>query len=188
MHTFLSLSSLLSVDRISFSCLFPASWHFSLSSQVLPRLLIPSIRQLLFTGLVLCLVGLLYLLFVTGKGHASWISKENHFHRWTIRCCLGACVIMNSGSIILTLTILCSSKGTWRGWLISMRLIQATLTWIMAWWWTAAVVALGYLCTAGPGTMVIPTNSWTFSKWEINIASQWSWRLSQVRYVLLGSP
>uniref|UniRef100_A0A3P9C6F3 Ectonucleoside triphosphate diphosphohydrolase 4 n=1 Tax=Maylandia zebra TaxID=106582 RepID=A0A3P9C6F3_9CICH len=40
------------VDRISFSCLFPASWHFSLSSQVLPRLLIPSIRQLLFISLV----------------------------------------------------------------------------------------------------------------------------------------
>uniref|UniRef100_A0AAX7UB77 nucleoside-triphosphate phosphatase n=1 Tax=Astatotilapia calliptera TaxID=8154 RepID=A0AAX7UB77_ASTCA len=63
------------VDRISFSCLFPASWHFSLSSQVLPRLLIPSIRQLLFISLVVCLIGLLYL----------WITKENHFHRHLAR-------------------------------------------------------------------------------------------------------
>uniref|UniRef100_A0A8C3ACW3 nucleoside-triphosphate phosphatase n=1 Tax=Cyclopterus lumpus TaxID=8103 RepID=A0A8C3ACW3_CYCLU len=53
---------------ISFSCLFPAPWHFSLSSQVLPRLMVPSLRQLLFIGLVLCLIGLLYLLLVTGKG------------------------------------------------------------------------------------------------------------------------
>uniref|UniRef100_A0A3P9C4F7 nucleoside-triphosphate phosphatase n=1 Tax=Maylandia zebra TaxID=106582 RepID=A0A3P9C4F7_9CICH len=73
------------VDRISFSCLFPASWHFSLSSQVLPRLLIPSIRQLLFISLVVCLIGLLYLLLVAGKGHVSWITKENHFHRHLAR-------------------------------------------------------------------------------------------------------
>ncbi|TNN74292.1 Ectonucleoside triphosphate diphosphohydrolase 4 [Liparis tanakae] len=69
------------MGRISFSCLFPAPWHFSLSSQVLPRLLVPSLRQLLFIGLVLCLIGLLYLLLVTGKGHARWIREENHFHR-----------------------------------------------------------------------------------------------------------
>uniref|UniRef100_A0A7N8YLQ6 nucleoside-triphosphate phosphatase n=1 Tax=Mastacembelus armatus TaxID=205130 RepID=A0A7N8YLQ6_9TELE len=58
------------MGRISFSCLFPASWHFSLSPQVLPRLLVPSLRQLLLIGLLLCLIGLLYLLLVTGKGHA----------------------------------------------------------------------------------------------------------------------
>ncbi|XP_005922704.1 ectonucleoside triphosphate diphosphohydrolase 4 isoform X1 [Haplochromis burtoni] len=73
------------MGRISFSCLFPASWHFSLSSQVLPRLLIPSIRQLLFISLVVCLIGLLYLLLVAGKGHVSWITKENHFHRHLAR-------------------------------------------------------------------------------------------------------
>ena len=77
----LRLPFLLPLDRISFSCLFPASWHFSLPSQALPRLLVPSLRQLLFIGLVLCLIGLLYLLLVTGKGHASWFRKENHFHR-----------------------------------------------------------------------------------------------------------
>lgn len=69
------------LGRISFSCLFPAPWHFSLSSQALPRLLIPSFRQLLFLGLLLCLVGLLYLLLASGKGHVSWIREENHFHR-----------------------------------------------------------------------------------------------------------
>ncbi|XP_077417544.1 ectonucleoside triphosphate diphosphohydrolase 4 isoform X2 [Vanacampus margaritifer] len=68
------------MGRISFSCLFPAAWHFSLPSQILPRLLPPSFRQLLFVGLLLFLLGTLYLLLVTGKLPASWITKENHFH------------------------------------------------------------------------------------------------------------
>lgn len=74
---------LIYVDRISFSCLFPAAWHFSLPSQALPRLLVPSLRQLILIGLVFGLLGLLYLLLVTGKGPVSWLSNENHFHRYT---------------------------------------------------------------------------------------------------------
>uniref|UniRef100_A0A673H5W4 nucleoside-triphosphate phosphatase n=1 Tax=Sinocyclocheilus rhinocerous TaxID=307959 RepID=A0A673H5W4_9TELE len=47
---------------ISISCLFPASWHFSLSPVVLPRFLLPSFRQLLLLGLLTGVMGLLYLL------------------------------------------------------------------------------------------------------------------------------
>lgn len=75
------LSSFLLADRISFSCLFPASWHFSLSCQVVPRLMFPSLRQLLLIILVLCLIGLLYLMLVSGNRHTVWTSEENHFHR-----------------------------------------------------------------------------------------------------------
>ncbi|XP_061623302.1 ectonucleoside triphosphate diphosphohydrolase 4 isoform X1 [Phyllopteryx taeniolatus] len=73
------------MGRISFSCLFPASWHFSLPSQILPRLLLPSFRQLLFIGLLLFLLGALYLFLVTGKLPGSWITKENNFHRHIAR-------------------------------------------------------------------------------------------------------
>uniref|UniRef100_A0A8C2PX87 nucleoside-triphosphate phosphatase n=1 Tax=Cyprinus carpio TaxID=7962 RepID=A0A8C2PX87_CYPCA len=45
-----------------------ASWHFSLSPVVLPRFLLPSFRQLLLLGLLAGVMGLLYLLLVTGKG------------------------------------------------------------------------------------------------------------------------
>ncbi|KAJ8380101.1 hypothetical protein SKAU_G00008790 [Synaphobranchus kaupii] len=69
------------MGRISFSCLFPASWHFSLSPVGLPRLLLPSFRQLLFLGLLAVLVGLIYLLLVMGKGQYSWASQDKHFHR-----------------------------------------------------------------------------------------------------------
>ncbi|XP_061836508.1 ectonucleoside triphosphate diphosphohydrolase 4 isoform X1 [Nerophis lumbriciformis] len=71
--------------RISLSCLFPASWHFSLSFQMLPRLLLPSFRQLFLFGLLLFLLGTLYLFLVIGKLPTSWITKENHFHRHLVR-------------------------------------------------------------------------------------------------------
>ncbi|XP_027008569.1 ectonucleoside triphosphate diphosphohydrolase 4 isoform X2 [Tachysurus fulvidraco] len=68
------------MGRISISCLFPASWHFSFSPAVFPRFLFPSFRQLLVLGSVVVLAGLLYLLLVTGKGHNIW-TQNNHHHR-----------------------------------------------------------------------------------------------------------
>ncbi|TRZ03910.1 hypothetical protein DNTS_011094 [Danionella cerebrum] len=65
---------------ISISCLFPASWHFSLSPVVLPRFLLPSFRQLLLLGLLAGVMGLLYLLLVTGKGQYSWLREDRHIH------------------------------------------------------------------------------------------------------------
>ncbi|XP_060736884.1 ectonucleoside triphosphate diphosphohydrolase 4 isoform X2 [Tachysurus vachellii] len=68
------------MGRISISCLFPASWHFSFSPAVFPRFMFPSFRQLLVLGSVVVLAGLLYLLLVTGKGHNIWL-QNNHHHR-----------------------------------------------------------------------------------------------------------
>uniref|UniRef100_A0A672K1C1 Uncharacterized protein n=1 Tax=Sinocyclocheilus grahami TaxID=75366 RepID=A0A672K1C1_SINGR len=62
------------------SCLFPASWHFSLSPVVLQRFLLPSFRQLLLLGLLAGVMGLLYLLLVTGKGQYSWLREDRHIH------------------------------------------------------------------------------------------------------------
>uniref|UniRef100_A0A8C8MHB0 Ectonucleoside triphosphate diphosphohydrolase 4 n=1 Tax=Oncorhynchus tshawytscha TaxID=74940 RepID=A0A8C8MHB0_ONCTS len=72
------------MGRISLSC-FPASWHFSLSPLVLPSVPLPSFRQLLFVGLLVGLLGLIYLLLVTGKGQDSWNRKDNYFHRHLAR-------------------------------------------------------------------------------------------------------
>ncbi|XP_057688143.1 ectonucleoside triphosphate diphosphohydrolase 4 isoform X2 [Corythoichthys intestinalis] len=73
------------MGRFSFSCLFPASWHFSMTSQILQRLLLPSFRQLIFIGLLFLLLGAFYLVLVVGKLPTSWIKKENHFHRHLAR-------------------------------------------------------------------------------------------------------
>ncbi|AWP06865.1 putative ectonucleoside triphosphate diphosphohydrolase 4 [Scophthalmus maximus] len=89
-----------------------ASWHFSLSSQVLPRLLVPSLRQLLFIGLVLGLIGLLYLLLATGKGHASWIRKENHFHRHLARVTDVDATDTSNPNLNYGLVVDCGSSGS----------------------------------------------------------------------------
>ncbi|KAM9475305.1 ectonucleoside triphosphate diphosphohydrolase 4 isoform 2-T2 [Clarias gariepinus] len=68
------------MGRISISCLFPASWHFSFSPAVFPRFMLPSSRQLLLCGSVLVLAGLLYLLLVTGKSQTIW-HQDKHYHR-----------------------------------------------------------------------------------------------------------
>ncbi|TSO88111.1 Ectonucleoside triphosphate diphosphohydrolase 4 [Bagarius yarrelli] len=68
------------LSLISISCLFPASWHFSFSPALFPRFMLPSFRQLLLLGSVVVLVGLLYLLLVTGKGQNIWFQNK-HYHR-----------------------------------------------------------------------------------------------------------
>ncbi|XP_060786682.1 ectonucleoside triphosphate diphosphohydrolase 4 isoform X2 [Neoarius graeffei] len=68
------------MGRISISCLFPASWHFSFSPAVFSRFMFPSLRQLLLLGTVVVLAGLFYLLLVTGKGQNIWLQNK-HYHR-----------------------------------------------------------------------------------------------------------
>ncbi|XP_010794943.1 ectonucleoside triphosphate diphosphohydrolase 4-like [Notothenia coriiceps] len=99
------------MGRISFSCLFPASWHFSLSSLFLPRLLTPSLRQLLFIGLLLGLIGLLYLLLLS-KGHASWLREENHFHRHLARVTDVDATDTSNPDLNYGLVVDCGSSGS----------------------------------------------------------------------------
>ncbi|KAG7278016.1 hypothetical protein CRUP_006181 [Coryphaenoides rupestris] len=100
------------MGRISISCLFPASWHFSLSSQVLPRILQPSARQLVYIGLVVCLVGLLYLLFFIGKGHATWTTEESHFHRHLARATNVEATDTSNPNLNYGLVVDCGSSGS----------------------------------------------------------------------------
>ncbi|CAL8295445.1 ectonucleoside triphosphate diphosphohydrolase 4 isoform X1 [Gadus morhua] len=100
------------MGRISISCLFPASWHFSLSSHVLPRILQPSFRQLLLLGLVLCLVGLLYLMFFIGKGHTIWTKEESHFHRHLARVTNVEATDTSNPTLNYGLVVDCGSSGS----------------------------------------------------------------------------
>ncbi|KAM4578439.1 ectonucleoside triphosphate diphosphohydrolase 4 isoform 2-T2 [Fundulus diaphanus] len=100
------------MGRIGFSCLFPASWHFSLSSQVLPRLLSPSLRQLLFIGLALCLIGLLYLLLVSTKTRTSWIGEEAPFHRHLARVTDSDATDTSNPNLNYGLVVDCGSSGS----------------------------------------------------------------------------
>uniref|UniRef100_A0A1A8KGI3 nucleoside-triphosphate phosphatase n=1 Tax=Nothobranchius kuhntae TaxID=321403 RepID=A0A1A8KGI3_NOTKU len=100
------------MGRINFSCLFPASWHFSLSSQVLPRLLVPSLRQLLFISLVIFLIGLVYLLLAAARGHASFLTKENNFHRRLARVTDLDATDTSNPNLNFGLVVDCGSSGS----------------------------------------------------------------------------
>uniref|UniRef100_A0AAY4AT28 nucleoside-triphosphate phosphatase n=1 Tax=Denticeps clupeoides TaxID=299321 RepID=A0AAY4AT28_9TELE len=100
------------MGRISLSCLFPASWHFSLSPVVLPRLLLPSLRQLLFLGLLAGLLGLLYLLLVTGKGQYSWIKDDNHHRRHLARVTDVEATDISNPDLNYGLVVDCGSSGS----------------------------------------------------------------------------
>ncbi|KAJ8400951.1 hypothetical protein AAFF_G00389080 [Aldrovandia affinis] len=100
------------MGRISFSCLFPASWHFSLSPVGLPRLLLPSFRQWLFLGLLAGLLGLLYLLLVTGKGQYNWASQDEQFHRHLARVTDVDATDTSNPNLNYGLVVDCGSSGS----------------------------------------------------------------------------
>uniref|UniRef100_A0A8C1T2T6 nucleoside-triphosphate phosphatase n=1 Tax=Cyprinus carpio TaxID=7962 RepID=A0A8C1T2T6_CYPCA len=97
---------------ISISCLFPASWHFSLSPVVLPRFLLPSFRQLLLLGLLAGVMGLLYLLLVTGKGQYSWLREDRHLHTRLGRVPDMEATDTNNPNLNYGLVVDCGSSGS----------------------------------------------------------------------------
>ncbi|XP_041956624.1 ectonucleoside triphosphate diphosphohydrolase 4 isoform X1 [Alosa sapidissima] len=100
------------MGKISISCLFPASWHFSISPVVLPRLLLPSFRQLIFLSLLAGLLGLLYLLLVTGKGQYSWVREDSHIHRHLARVTDLEVTDTSNPNLNYGLVIDCGSSGS----------------------------------------------------------------------------
>ncbi|XP_036383830.1 ectonucleoside triphosphate diphosphohydrolase 4 isoform X1 [Megalops cyprinoides] len=100
------------MGRISFSCLFPASWHFSLSPVGLPRLLLPSFRQLLLLGLLAGLLGLLYLLLVMGKGQYNWTGRDQQVHRHMARVTDVDATDTSNPNLNYGLVVDCGSSGS----------------------------------------------------------------------------
>ncbi|XP_003228948.2 ectonucleoside triphosphate diphosphohydrolase 4 isoform X2 [Anolis carolinensis] len=65
------------MGRISISCLFPASWHFSLSPVGCPRILNTTLRQIAVIGLLALAFFLLYYSVLKYSGHRD---KRMHRH------------------------------------------------------------------------------------------------------------
>ncbi|XP_023694250.2 ectonucleoside triphosphate diphosphohydrolase 4 isoform X1 [Paramormyrops kingsleyae] len=100
------------MGRISFSCLFPASWHFSLSPVGFPRLLLPSLRQLLFLGLFIGIIGLIYLLVVLGWGQYNWNGEDKPFHRHLVRVTDVDATDTSNPNLNYGIVIDCGSSGS----------------------------------------------------------------------------
>ncbi|XP_067326769.1 ectonucleoside triphosphate diphosphohydrolase 4 isoform X2 [Anolis sagrei] len=68
------------MGRISISCLFPASWHFSLSPVGCPRILNTTLRQITVIGLLAAAFFLLYYSVLKYNGH-----RDKKMHRYLAR-------------------------------------------------------------------------------------------------------
>ncbi|XP_070621359.1 ectonucleoside triphosphate diphosphohydrolase 4 isoform X3 [Erythrolamprus reginae] len=67
------------MGRISFSCLFPASWHFSISPVGCPRILNSTLRQIIVVGLLAAALFILYYSVL------KYSSQDKKLHRYLAR-------------------------------------------------------------------------------------------------------
>uniref|UniRef100_A0A8C7DZB1 nucleoside-triphosphate phosphatase n=1 Tax=Naja naja TaxID=35670 RepID=A0A8C7DZB1_NAJNA len=67
------------MGRISFSCLFPASWHFSISPVGCPRILNTTLRQIIVIGLLAAAFFILYYSVL------KYSSRDKKLHRYLAR-------------------------------------------------------------------------------------------------------
>lgn len=64
--------------RISISCLFPASWHFSISPVGCPRMLNTTLRQIIVIGLLVAAFFLLYYSVVIIRNKYGYRDRKLH--------------------------------------------------------------------------------------------------------------
>ncbi|XP_031805524.1 ectonucleoside triphosphate diphosphohydrolase 4 isoform X4 [Sarcophilus harrisii] len=74
-----------SAHRISVSCLFPASWHFSISPVGCPRILNTNLRQIVVVGILAAAVSLLYFSVIIIRHKYGRLSRDKKFHRYLAR-------------------------------------------------------------------------------------------------------
>uniref|UniRef100_A0A7N4PUQ9 nucleoside-triphosphate phosphatase n=1 Tax=Sarcophilus harrisii TaxID=9305 RepID=A0A7N4PUQ9_SARHA len=73
------------MGRISVSCLFPASWHFSISPVGCPRILNTNLRQIVVVGILAAAVSLLYFSVIIIRHKYGRLSRDKKFHRYLAR-------------------------------------------------------------------------------------------------------
>ncbi|XP_058143842.1 ectonucleoside triphosphate diphosphohydrolase 4 isoform X6 [Dasypus novemcinctus] len=73
------------MGRISLSCLFPASWHFSISPLGCPRILNTNLRQIIVISILATTVSLLYFSVIIIRNKYGWLSRDKKFQRYLAR-------------------------------------------------------------------------------------------------------
>ncbi|XP_029459984.1 ectonucleoside triphosphate diphosphohydrolase 4 isoform X2 [Rhinatrema bivittatum] len=73
------------MGRISISCLFPASWHFSLSPAGCPRALNTTIKQIVLIGIIAAAVFLLFYSLIVIRNKYDRSLRDKRYHRYLAR-------------------------------------------------------------------------------------------------------
>ncbi|XP_021037206.1 ectonucleoside triphosphate diphosphohydrolase 4 isoform X1 [Mus caroli] len=100
------------MGRIGISCLFPASWHFSISPVGCPRILNTNLRQIVVISILAAAVSLLYFSVVIIRSKYGWLSKDKKFQRYLARVTDVEATDTNNPSVNYGIVVDCGSSGS----------------------------------------------------------------------------
>ncbi|XP_028921517.1 ectonucleoside triphosphate diphosphohydrolase 4 isoform X2 [Ornithorhynchus anatinus] len=100
------------MGRISISCLFPASWHFSLSPVGCPRILNSTLRQIIVIGVLAAAASLLYYSVVVIRNKYGRLSRDKKFHRYLARVTDIEATDTNNPNVNYGVVVDCGSSGS----------------------------------------------------------------------------
>ncbi|ERE87959.1 ectonucleoside triphosphate diphosphohydrolase 4 isoform 2 [Cricetulus griseus] len=99
-------------SRIGISCLFPASWHFSVSPVGCPRILNTSLRQIIVISILAAAVSLLYFSVVIIRSKYGWLSRDKKFQRYLARVTDIEATDTNNPNVNYGIVVDCGSSGS----------------------------------------------------------------------------
>ncbi|XP_049977816.1 ectonucleoside triphosphate diphosphohydrolase 4 isoform X3 [Alexandromys fortis] len=100
------------MGRIGISCLFPASWHFSISPVGCPRFLNTSLRQIIVISILAAAVSLLYFSVVIIRSKYGWLSKDKKSQRYLARVTDFEATDTNNPNVNYGIVVDCGSSGS----------------------------------------------------------------------------
>ncbi|ERE69832.1 ectonucleoside triphosphate diphosphohydrolase 4 isoform 2 [Cricetulus griseus] len=103
------------MGRIGISCLFPASWHFSISPVGCPRILNTSLRQIIVISILAAAVSLLYFSVVIIHSKYGWLSRDKKFQRYLARVTDIEATDSNNRNVNYGIMMDCGSSGSIAG-------------------------------------------------------------------------
>ncbi|XP_023378360.1 ectonucleoside triphosphate diphosphohydrolase 4 [Pteropus vampyrus] len=100
------------MGRIGLSCLFPASWHFSISPVGCPRILNTNLRQIIVISILAAAVSLLYFSVVIIRNKYGRLSRDKKFQRYLARVTDIEATDTNNPNVNYGIVVDCGSSGS----------------------------------------------------------------------------
>lgn len=100
------------MGRISISCLFPASWHFSISPVGCPRILNTNLRQIVVISILAAAVSLLYFSVVIIRNKYGRLTRDKKFQRYLARVTDIEATDTNNPNVNYGVVVDCGSSGS----------------------------------------------------------------------------
>uniref|UniRef100_H2QVW4 nucleoside-triphosphate phosphatase n=2 Tax=Homininae TaxID=207598 RepID=H2QVW4_PANTR len=100
------------MGRIGISCLFPASWHFSISPVGCPRILNTNLRQIMVISVLAAAVSLLYFSVVIIRNKYGRLTRDKKFQRYLARVTDIEATDTNNPNVNYGIVVDCGSSGS----------------------------------------------------------------------------